>query len=234
MFALGCLDIRLQSSCAPQAEAVGKSYWFASVHLTRGGVLHFTFEAVSRKLLARAGGFQPELDAVSLTACQSTAKESTMRFAGLCCMCLAASLAACSSVPTPDASKADVAAAGQAWATATNACELDKVLQLYHPEAVLWGTTSPTIAASPAGIRQYFDRTCNSGMNAKVAFGEQNIRLFGDTAQNSGIYNVTVVIGGQTRVLPTRYSFAYRRINGQWLIVNHHSSLMPTPPPQRQ
>lgn len=157
-----------------------------------------------------------------------------MKFAGLASLYLAASLAACSSVPTHDASKADIAAAGQAWAAAGNACELDKQLQLYHPEAVLWGTTSPTIAASPASIRQYFDRACNSGMNAKVAFGEQNIRAYGDTAQNSGIYNVTVLIGGQTRVLPARYSFSYRRINGQWLIVDHHSSLMPTPPPQRQ
>jgi hypothetical protein len=30
-----------QSTCAPTAEAVGMSDWFASVHLTRGGVLHF-------------------------------------------------------------------------------------------------------------------------------------------------------------------------------------------------
>jgi hypothetical protein len=35
-----------QSSCGPQAVAVVMSHWFASVLLTRGGVLNFRFEKV--------------------------------------------------------------------------------------------------------------------------------------------------------------------------------------------
>ncbi len=39
-------DAGSHSSCALQAEVVGMSDWFASVHLNRAGVLHFRFMAV--------------------------------------------------------------------------------------------------------------------------------------------------------------------------------------------
>ena len=44
----------------------------------------------------------------------------------------------------------------------------------------------------------------------KVAFGEQHIRVYGDTAVNSGAYTFTVFPGGQPLQYPARYSFTYR------------------------
>jgi ketosteroid isomerase-like protein len=46
----------------------------------------------------------------------------------------------------------------QAWIAAFNEHDAAKASALYHPEAVLWGTTSPMLIASPDGIRNYFER----------------------------------------------------------------------------
>lgn len=147
---------------------------------------------------------------------------------------LAATLAAaaCQSLPSVDVSQTEVAAATQRWANAFNDCDSQRAAALYDGTAVLWGTVSPTIISSATGVAQYFERACASRPQPKVVFGEQKIRIYGDTAVNSGTYTFTVFPAGQARELPARYSFTYRKLGGQWLIVDHHSSLMPTPPAQ--
>ena len=111
-----------------------------------------------------------------------------------------------------------------------NSCDTIKATALYDSEAVLWGTVAPVIITSSAGIRQYFERACSSSPKPRFVFGEQHIRVYGETAINSGTYTFTVFPGGQPFQLPARYSFTYRRKDGQWLIVDHHSSALPSPP----
>lgn len=139
-------------------------------------------------------------------------------------------LAGCQTMPSPEGTKSEVQAATQAWVAAFNSCDATKAAELYHPQAVLWGTYAPTIISTPTGIRQYFERVCSSSPPPKVTLGEQLIRVFGDTAVNSGSYAFAVVIQGQPRSLAARYSFAYRKSSGQWLIIDHHSSALPAPP----
>jgi hypothetical protein len=64
----------------------------------------------------------------------------------------------------------------------------------------------------------------------KVAFGDQLIRVYGDTAVNTGYYTFSFVKDGETKSLPARYSFTYVKSGERWLIVDHHSSAMPSPP----
>ena len=52
--------------------------------------------------------------------------------------------------------KEDVAAATQAWIDAMNSRDTERVMALYDPEAVLWGTGSQTIRDNPSTIRDYF------------------------------------------------------------------------------
>jgi hypothetical protein len=58
----------------------------------------------------------------------------------------------------------------------------------------------------------------------------QLIRVYGDTAVNTGYYTFSYVKDGETKSLPARYSFTYVKNGPQWLIVDHHSSAMPAVP----
>ena len=64
----------------------------------------------------------------------------------------------------------------------------------------------------------------------KVTFGEQLIRVYGDTAVNTGYYTFSYVKDGEAKTLPARYSFTFVKDGGNWMIVDHHSSAMPAPP----
>ncbi len=64
----------------------------------------------------------------------------------------------------------------------------ERVLALYDPEAVLWGTTSPAIRDNPSSIREYFDFLPTAPPYYKGVLGEQRIRVHGDMAINTGTY----------------------------------------------
>lgn len=128
---------------------------------------------------------------------------------------------------SPDA--AGVEAARQHWASAFNACDMPTLLALYDPAAVLWGTTSAVLIDTPEGISAYFQRTFAARPAPRVQMGEARVRLLGDDmALCSGSYTLHLSNeSGEPRALPARFSLAYRRTGGHWLIVDHHSSLSP-------
>jgi uncharacterized protein (TIGR02246 family) len=123
-----------------------------------------------------------------------------------------------------------VAAAAATWARALGEDDPDKVLPLYSDDAVLWGTLSPTVRADRAALRDYFVTAFKVLPGLKVAFGDQLIRVYGDTAVNTGYYTFSYVRDGETRSLPARYSFTYVKSGDNWFIVDHHSSAMPPAP----
>jgi len=109
--------------------------------------------------------------------------------------------------PTPAGPKEDVAAATQAWIDAVNSHDPERVVVLYDPEAVLWGTVSPTIRDSPPEYT--------------VVIGEQRVRVYGDTAINSGTYTLlsVAVRDGKPINIAARVSFVYRSRDGRWVII---------------
>jgi uncharacterized protein (TIGR02246 family) len=133
-------------------------------------------------------------------------------------------------VPASAGPKEDVAAAAARWGAALAENDPDKMVPLYAEDAVLWGTLSPTIRTGPAALREDFVGALKALPGLKVAYGDQMIRVYGNTAVNSGNYTFSFVRDGETRTLPARYSFTYVKIDEQWLIVDHHSSVMPAPP----
>jgi uncharacterized protein (TIGR02246 family) len=124
--------------------------------------------------------------------------------------------------------KEDVVAATNAWIEAFASHDAARIAALYAPDAVFWGTNSPTIRDTPALIREYFENLQNRP-TVRIAIDGQHIRVYGDVALNSGRYSVHEVKDGQPTVRPLRFSFAYRRHEGRWLIVDHHSSALPPP-----
>jgi uncharacterized protein (TIGR02246 family) len=124
--------------------------------------------------------------------------------------------------------KEDVAAVASSWATALGSDDPDKVLPFYSDDAVLWGTLSPTVRASRAALNDYFIGAFKVLPGLKVSFGDQLIRVYGGTAVNTGYYTFSYVKDGETKSLPARYSFTYVKNGDRWLIVDHHSSAMPS------
>jgi uncharacterized protein (TIGR02246 family) len=129
----------------------------------------------------------------------------------------------------PAGPKEDVATATQAWIDAFNSHDPARVVALYAPEAVFWGTVSPTLRDTPEAIRDYF-KGLPDQPQLKIELGEQRIRVYGDMALNTGSYTVLNVREGQPVTTPARFSFTYRQRDGRWMIVDHHSSAVPSPP----
>jgi uncharacterized protein (TIGR02246 family) len=125
--------------------------------------------------------------------------------------------------------KEDVAAATAKWGETLAQNDPDKVVSLYATDAVLWGTLSPTVRADRAAIRDYFVGAFKVLPGLKVSFGEQLIRVYGDTAINTGYYTFSYTKDGEPKTLPARYSLVFVKDGQNWTIVDH-SSTMPTPP----
>jgi uncharacterized protein (TIGR02246 family) len=140
---------------------------------------------------------------------------------------LAVLLGGCTSVPSAVPSARDqVAAAIRAWQAAYDSRDPKAIVALYDPEAVLWGTAAKTIAPTPEAVRDYF-KNAAARPNARVVLGDQHIRVYGDTAFNSGSYTFSDLRDGQVVPRPARFTFVYHRRAGRWMVVAHHSSAMP-------
>ena len=126
--------------------------------------------------------------------------------------------------------KDEVAATTAAWAQALGEDDPEKVLPLYSSDAVLWGTISPKLRSDPAALRDYFVGAFKALPGLKVTFGDQLIRVYGNTAINTGYYTFSYVQNGESKIFPARYSFTYLKSGDHWMIVDHHSSAMPSPP----
>src|SRR3982751_4230416 len=126
--------------------------------------------------------------------------------------------------------KEDVAAATAKWAQTLGQNDPDKVLLLYASDGVLWGTLSPTVRADRAAFRAFFVAAVKVLPGLKVTFGEQLIRVYGNTAVNTGYYTFSYTKDGEPRTLPARYSLTFVNEGESWMIVDHHSSAMPAAP----
>ena len=126
--------------------------------------------------------------------------------------------------------KEDVAAAAEKWATVFAENNPDTITVLYAKDGVLWGTLSPSLRSEPAAVKAYFVGAFQALPKATVKFGEQLIRVYGDTAVNTGYYTFSYTKDGETKSIPARYSFTYVKDGNEWKIVDHHSSAVPAPP----
>jgi hypothetical protein len=109
--------------------------------------------------------------------------------------------------PAAAGPKEDVAAAGEKWATVFAENNPDTIMPLYAKDGVLWGTLSPTVRSDLAALKAYFVGAFQALPKATVKFGDQLIRVYGDTAVNTGYYTFSYTKDGETKSIPARYSF---------------------------
>jgi uncharacterized protein (TIGR02246 family) len=111
-----------------------------------------------------------------------------------------------------------------AWDAALQTGDAEEVVALYAPDAVLLPTFSNRVRTTEEGRRDYFVHFLQRRPRASVVEG--HARSYGDVAVHSGIY-AFVFGAGPVREARARFTFVYRRVDGRWRIVEHHSSCMP-------
>ncbi len=125
--------------------------------------------------------------------------------------------------------EAEAYAVVEAWAAAFNAGDVERIVALYAPDALMFGTGDTKLLAGADERRGYFAPAF--GRKLRVDLGEhRDIAVADGAVAVSGLYTFWREADGKTLTFPSRYSFVLRRQDGAWTIVQHHSSPQPKPP----
>ena len=124
-------------------------------------------------------------------------------------------------------SEADIHAALRHWTEALGSGQGElPVVALYSPDAILLATFDPKPLTSRADITGYFHKlTQNPHLQATIQ--TEKIDLFADGGVDSGLYTFSYRKGDEEVRVPARFTFVFRRTPAGWLIVSHHSSVLP-------
>ncbi len=128
---------------------------------------------------------------------------------------------------TPSATPQEIAGLFDRWNASLQTGNPDEVVRNYRTDAILLPTVSNKVRHNHAEIRDYFVHFLE--IKPRGTINERNIRLFGDTVIDSGIYTFNGVKQGKPIEVKARYTFVYRKEGDTWLIAEHHSSGMPEP-----
>ncbi|MGW8768316.1 SgcJ/EcaC family oxidoreductase [Streptomyces sp. NPDC055815] len=114
------------------------------------------------------------------------------------------------------------------WNAALRSGDPERVADLYAEDAVLLPTASPRIRTDHAGIADYFTHFLQKRPRGEKIRTEINV-LDADSAIDAGLYrfHLTDPKTGVTQPVDARYTYVYEKREGRWLIVNHHSSVLP-------
>ncbi len=112
------------------------------------------------------------------------------------------------------------------WVTALNSGKSEDVVKLYAKDATLLPTLSPKILTTHQQLKQYFDMLAGKP-HIKVVVDKLKVSVMGNIAFSNGLYTISYTENGHTVSVPARFSFAYQHRSGQWLIIDHHSSVLP-------
>jgi uncharacterized protein (TIGR02246 family) len=115
------------------------------------------------------------------------------------------------------------------WLTAFNSNDVDALVGLYAPDAILLGSTGLTLQEGTLAIRGYFARLANSG--DKVVIGDRKIIVLDDNVSYAtGFYEFSAVRNGEVKKSWAGFSMVLVKHANDWLIANHHSSERSSPP----
>jgi uncharacterized protein (TIGR02246 family) len=103
------------------------------------------------------------------------------------------------------------------------------VADLYAADGVLLPTLSPIIRANREQIAEYF---ANDFLPKKPqgTITESHVRILDEeNATHSGNYRFALTAKDGTKsTVDARFTYVYEKIDGRWLIVEHHSSATPS------
>ena len=109
------------------------------------------------------------------------------------------------------------------WNDALATGDPDVVKNMYADDAVLLPTVSNQVRHNPAEIRDYF--VAFLAKKPQGVITESNARVLSETlATNAGVYVFTF---GDGSTVSARFNYTYELRDGDWKIIQHHSSAMP-------
>jgi uncharacterized protein (TIGR02246 family) len=112
------------------------------------------------------------------------------------------------------------------WNKALQTGEPDNVAAYYAVDAILLPTVSAKVRHNRDEIRDYFTHFLSKKPIGRIV--EQNIRIYDNIAINSGLYTFSLMEDGVHTDVAARFTFVYRKYEDGWLIIEHHSSVLPT------
>ena len=115
----------------------------------------------------------------------------------------------------------DAAAVRTQWEQAYNSGDADKFTALYTKDAMLFGSTAQLFTGSD-GVRTYFSKL-PPGIKAKMG-DQQAIAVGPNVLLSSGFADFILKDG---TVIPYRLTLAMVKVDGQWLVAQHHGSPLP-------
>ena len=115
----------------------------------------------------------------------------------------------------------------QNWVDTVCRHNANDIVSLYAPNGVLLGTVAKTMKVGQNNIIGYFDMFVGKKPCGYIT--EMNVQNFGtDYAVADGTYTFELTNEkGEIDIVPARYTFVLRKINGEWKIATHHSSVNP-------
>lgn len=126
--------------------------------------------------------------------------------------------------------KSSVDNAYKAWCSAIGNAKgnAEAVVKFYAPNAILLATVSSKILRNThGGLNKYFE-SFTGQTDITCSTQELISQLYGDMAINSGFYTFSYHDKhGKHKVVHARFTFVYKKYHHKWLIVNHHSSVLP-------
>jgi len=107
------------------------------------------------------------------------------------------------------------------WVEKIRTNDPKQVASLYHDEGLLLGTFSDIERKGHDLILAYFENLLKSQVDVEII--TQHKHESDSLVTNSGLYNF--IVDGKT--VNARFSFVFIKIEDNWKILSHHSSVLP-------
>ncbi|KTT13276.1 protein kinase [Pseudomonas oryzihabitans] len=133
--------------------------------------------------------------------------------------------------PAPARSNEEIAclagakAALHTWAATVATRDVEAILALYAPDAILVPTLSNEVRDCQDSRREYFRNfLANEGLVCDVQIFKKRVSSKLSTVVVGGLYVFHYREGDAVVSVPARFLFTFEQIDGRWLITGHHSS----------
>ena len=116
------------------------------------------------------------------------------------------------------------------WNDALIAKDFDKVAALYSSTDLSFlPTVSPKFIRDPHSTKEYFMEFLKKLPEGTIT--ADNVQRFGpDAYLHTGLYTFMTGPPEDRRPVEARFSYMWRKVDGAWKIVHHHSSVVPKIP----